>query len=538
MIFKKLRNKFYLNSNYIYLALIFISLYITFVITNIYFNALSGADNYKYIENILFIFGERDSTYDNQGLLYYFLVSLILKLRTDSFNYFDKDIFLSETILLTNLLIFIYGLIGFYKFLRIIATSKNKSLLVVLFFCFFPTFFYLRLNMKPEILAFALLPWIFYYFEDFLITKDRKNIIYITIILSLVISSKGSIAVMTMMCLFIKYLLNYKKFNLKNIITGTTFLFFFTMLIFLENLNLGIGNLYSRSPEENYNNKASSEIILNLDFERLLKDPKKNYHKDSLFSITLIDFMSDYFELNWKEDSTLFSKNIKPLVVGELRNSGGEYNKLFSLDFDNKEIKYFGPGLDYLTYVTTYIAMIFSLFFLYLYLKVFFTNRLKDKVYNLFPLIGIFILLVNTIFGFPQNNFDPNVGDTFKVFYYSFLIPFPIIMIFNNIDFKKIKNYLFVLLFIGFTFINLGFPKANNEYLDLELKNRVENTMFCELNRTIFQRSFITDYTVECRDSKYGGKIKTDIENIPYISLGLLILHLFISLKSFLKYEK
>ena len=93
MIFKKLRNKFYLNSNHIYLALIFISLYITFVITNIYFNALSGADNYKYIENILFFFGERDSTYDNQGLLYYFLVSLILKLRTDSFNYFEKAIF-------------------------------------------------------------------------------------------------------------------------------------------------------------------------------------------------------------------------------------------------------------------------------------------------------------------------------------------------------------------------------------------------------------------------------------------------------------
>ena len=81
--------------------------------------------------------------------------------------------------------------------------------------------------------------------------------------------------------------------------------------------------------------------------------------------------MSDYFELNWKEDSTLFSKNIKPLVVGELKNSGDEYYKLFSLDFNNKEIKYFGPGLDYLTYVTTYIAMIFSLFFLYLYLKVF-----------------------------------------------------------------------------------------------------------------------------------------------------------------------
>ena len=104
--------------------------------------------------------------------------------------------------------------------------------------------------MKPEILAFALLPWIFYYFEYFLITKDRKNIIYISIILSLVINSKGSIAAMTMMCLFIKYLLNYKKFNLKNILTGTIILFFCTMLIFLENFNLGIGNLYSRSQKK------------------------------------------------------------------------------------------------------------------------------------------------------------------------------------------------------------------------------------------------------------------------------------------------
>ena len=71
---------------------------------------------------------------------------------------------------------------------------------------------------------------------------------------------------------------------------------------------------------------------------------------------------------------------------------------------------------------------------------------------------------------------------------------------------RILQCVLFILLFIGFTFINLGFPKANNEYLDLELKNRVENTMFCELNRTIFQRSFITDNTVEYQSLRFAQR--------------------------------
>ena len=70
---------------------------------------------------------------------------------------------------------------------------------------------------------------------------------------------------------------------------------------------LGIGNLLDREPESNYNNKASLNIVTNLDFERLLKDPKKNYHRNSVISITLIDLISDYFELNWKEDSVMFN---------------------------------------------------------------------------------------------------------------------------------------------------------------------------------------------------------------------------------------
>ena len=46
--------------------------------------------------------------------------------------------------------------------------------------------------------------------------------------------------------------------------------------------------------------------------------------------------------------------------------------------------------------------------------------------------------MVNSLFGFPQNNFDPLVGDTLKVFYYSFLIPLPVLIVFKK--FKTCKN--------------------------------------------------------------------------------------------------
>ena len=178
--------------------------------SNIYFSALSGADNYKYIQNILYLFGESSEPYDNQGLLYYFLVSLIIKIRTESFDYNNSQAFLSDTIdaivlsesiLLANFILFIFGLIGFYYLMKKIEIKKNKSLFIILLFCFFPTFYYLRLNMKPEILAFTLLPWIFFFFEDFLDTKQNRNIISIGILSAILMSTKGSIAAMVAVCL-------------------------------------------------------------------------------------------------------------------------------------------------------------------------------------------------------------------------------------------------------------------------------------------------------------------------------------------------
>ena len=224
--------------------------------------------------------------------------------------------------------------------------AKNKSLIILILLVCFPSLYYLRLNMKPEILAFALIPWIFYFLESFLESNRNILLVNISILLSILVLSKGSIAAMVLTCLFTRFIVNYKLFSFKQILIGFGSHDWLS-LITIENNILGIGNFLERNPEPNYNFKAPSNIIYNLDTERLLKDPKKNYHRDSLIAITLIDFTGDYFELNWKEDSVLFSKNIKPLIVSRDKDLDNENLKLFNLDAELKNIVYSGPGPNY-----------------------------------------------------------------------------------------------------------------------------------------------------------------------------------------------
>ena len=146
--------------------------------------------------------------------------------------------------------------------------------------------------------------------------------------------------------------------------------------------------------------------------------------------------------------------------------------------------------------------------------------------------------MVNSLFGFPQNNFDPLVGDTLKVFYYSFLIPLPVLIVFKNLKRVKIKNVVFITLFLFFTIFNFGFPKANNENLDLAIKSNVENTLFCEINSIFIEPTFITENKIECSEINPGNKITTGIQNIPIFSTFLYSLFFVCSLLRVKRNEK
>ena len=83
----------------------FISLLITYLITEMLFFSSKGVDfpNYfKYIE--YFIYGE-DKVINNQGLLYYFLNALTVFARKEDLNSINGIVFFNSTIQLTNFLI-------------------------------------------------------------------------------------------------------------------------------------------------------------------------------------------------------------------------------------------------------------------------------------------------------------------------------------------------------------------------------------------------------------------------------------------------
>ena len=74
-----------------------------------------------------------------------------------------------------NSIIFLYGLIGLGKFLSKRFSPKN-TYFVLFILCFLPSSFELRVTLKPEILAFALIGWLLYYFE---IYKNPKARMYV-----------------------------------------------------------------------------------------------------------------------------------------------------------------------------------------------------------------------------------------------------------------------------------------------------------------------------------------------------------------------
>ena len=245
-------------------------------------------------------------------------------------------------------------------------------------FKFFPPLLALRMNMKPEIFAFCLIAWLLYYFESYLKNSRKFDLLVCAFLFSFLITTKGSITGMVLLLFGLLGIVNLKKFQFKNIILLLIVIILTSAALIVENSNLESGNLLFRGFDEKYNNRASAEILFNVDLERLLKDPKKDYHKNSLISITLIDTMGDYFELNWKEDASLFRKAKKQLIFPDVENIS---EKRLSIDFEYKRLIYSGVGDKYITvYYLEYLGLIFSLiFYLFLFRNLFRKSKKKKN---------------------------------------------------------------------------------------------------------------------------------------------------------------
>ena len=97
--------------------------------------------------------------------MYYYLHSLYYSFSfSDLLNF---DINLDKSIQQVNFYIYLFGLFGYYVLLRFHKFSRSVIFGVLTFINFFPPAISMRLVFKPEILAFALFPWIIYLIEKF-----------------------------------------------------------------------------------------------------------------------------------------------------------------------------------------------------------------------------------------------------------------------------------------------------------------------------------------------------------------------------------
>lgn len=520
--FKSLKYKHIAKFLFAFLSL---SIYITYVFGKTYFNISLGADNPQYQTYVDYLFGNTDNTFNNQSMLYFFIVSLFIKLKSSYFTEENIYYLVSESVMEANTFLYLIGLYGLYLFIKKIDVNIETNFMLLIGLNFFPSIYILRINMKPEILAFAILPFLFIYYEDFILLKEYKSGFKLLIALSILFSTKGSvIGIMLLIILLLSRDL-FMNIKIKKILT---LLFIFILLMFginFENSKFNDGSILERNEGiAVFDNVAESKIIYTFDFDKFIRDPLKNFQKDSMLAIVLLDTFGDYFELNWKEDASLFSKNVKDLVVEDLTNTA---NKRLSYDKINQFFTYSGQGQKYTKFYLIYFgAFLTVLYYLSLLYNLFKLNIYRYKIYSILPVLGLIVLLVNIIFGFPQNNYNPETSDTLKTFYYAFLIPYPFIFLLKNMKLKNYKIYLILLVLITYFFVNLGFPKSNSQEFDNEVNKNVEYSSTCFIDKFYFELVSVEDKKIICKIKTSNSDLSFYYQNLkkPYFNLMLFSL--------------
>lgn len=479
-----------INPAFLFFSFSFFSIY---SIISLFYDSTQGSDYEKYSNYLNYFLYESESTYLEQGLIYYYIISFFISLFSYQLNPENIDNIFSLGIQVGNFYIFIIGLVGLFFLLKMYHISLKNILLTLGIVCFFPQTISLLVTFKPEILAFTLLIWSIYFIELY-ISKNNNLILYLSAFpLSLLLTTKGSVMGMLGLFFLIKYRTSLGEFNIK--ILTKALLLFLVCFVLILNENYQANSLFILDPPHDqtiYNEKAPVSIIYNINFKELASKPYQHEHRDSLIGIYLLDTFDDYFQQYWNYDNSLFDQNRKDIF------SNNSSEKTVTIDFKNREINYSGPGNFYLLFLRQYAAIFLGLIFYFLIFK-HFKRSSNIKVFILSPLIGILISVINSVLGFPQKNFDTSRADSFKTFYFSFFLvlsfAFIVSKLLNSDSNKKYPSifiYLVMILFI------IGFPKANNDEFDYKISENNKYSMTCQVNSIFLKSTLFETSNVKC----------------------------------------
>ena len=508
-------------------------------INYLFYETLESPDFDKYRIYLDYFFTGSEINKEH-GLMYYYLHSLNYSIFYGELYDFNFNI--HKSVQNMNFYIFLFGLLGYYLLLSFFKFSKITILITFIFINFFPPIIAMRLVFKPEILAFALLPWIIFLIEKF---KKEKNIALLYFAIPLFISAitlKGNVLVIIGVFLLLNYYSLFFDISLKNILPLIIFALLSFLVLTVENNSANGKNILDiqsgSAIEENYNYKASRSIIYNIDLYEIVTNPNKHNHADSFIGITLLETTGDYFDLYWDNDGTEFFKNRTSLIQTIESNE----IKLPTIDFETSSILiYKQRNSD--RYSRSSLGLIISIF-LYFHLIKLAVQSKEYRKFLIFAFVAMGALLFHSITGFPKNNFDPLVGDTFKPLYYSFALVLSFIFLISIKLKEQVLKSWHILIYCIFIVFILGFPKSYNYDLQSSLAPKIQHSMYCSIEKEVYlQDSVFKDLscntesieTIEPQENRvYSSNIIHKPINLTFILLNLGIsLYLLFFRKSF-----
>ena len=531
----KIINRLNKYSKFIPLFIYLTTLYLSREICLLMFNVIDSPDFNKYFEYIRYFFYQTEQTNLSQGNFYYMLQSWGLYFFSHSANKDNLAMIFNNSIQIVNFFLYIIAQIGLYNLLRFFQIKRNSILLTLSLLNFFPLMIALRITMKSEILVLAFLPWIILLIEIFLKTKKSIYLFTVLPMLTIVLLSKGLALGAISIFLFLTYIKKMIFINKKLLIFLTIVFISLSFLLFIEDSNINKQNLLEPTHADKYDNLAPVSIIYKIEIKDFVNTPFKHNQSNSFIGITLLDTFGDYFDLYWNNDSSNFFKNRKQLIVYESDNSKilptfNSQDKTFTVYGSKSDPSYANSG----DYLRDTLSWILTFVFYLLILKIFLEKN-EIRKFLIGPFIGMSLLLITSITGFPVKNYDINISDTLKPFYYSYFVILSFAFMYAYFLKKNsFTKLIFVPLFFSFLFI-LGFPKANNEEFENKVSLINSYSAFCEVNNIYFK---IIDYEVtDCSSSPKIRNIQLIIsENYLSSKPRLAYTNLFIGLTTILSF--
>ena len=161
-----------INLDQILTLLIVVSFVYTSFYNLLFFELINSPDYEYYFSYIETFFKINEQSNLEQGLIYHFLIALVLVLSESSINGPNVDIYVSNAIHLVNNLLFLIGLLGTNKLLKFYSVKSTDRKLFILLSIFLPFIMQARFHYKPEIFAIAFIPWLFFNILKYL--KEKK----------------------------------------------------------------------------------------------------------------------------------------------------------------------------------------------------------------------------------------------------------------------------------------------------------------------------------------------------------------------------